>query len=81
MPQSRNRLNIVLVFWQNARDKKRVKMEEMEVTIQQLEKQNQALVKKNENLAAENRLLVIMYFVFVAVVVLLKSLHCDQFEF
>ena len=40
---------------QNARDKKRVKMEDMEVTIRQLQQQNKKLAKQNEDLLALNR--------------------------
>jgi len=40
---------------QNARDKKRVKMDDMEVTIRQLQQQNKKLAKQNEELLALNR--------------------------
>jgi cytoskeletal protein RodZ len=44
--------------FQNARDKKRMKMEEMESAIKLLEEQNRRLLKTNEKLEAENRVLV-----------------------
>ena len=40
---------------QNARDKKRVKMDDMEDTIKQLQHQNKILAKQNEELLALNR--------------------------
>lgn len=40
---------------QNARDKKKVKMDEMEETIRLLEQKNRALTKQNEQLQAENQ--------------------------
>lgn len=40
---------------QNARDKKRMKMEDMEVTVRQLQQQNKILAKQNEELLALNR--------------------------
>ena len=40
---------------QNARDKKRMKMDEMEITIKQLQQQNRALAQQNEKLLALNR--------------------------
>ena len=43
---------------QNARDKKRMKMEEMEETIKRLEEQNHQLAVKNNKLEKENKALV-----------------------
>ncbi len=40
---------------QNARDKKRMKMDEMEITIKKLQQQNRALAQQNEKLLALNR--------------------------
>ena len=43
---------------QNARDKKRVLMDDMDVTIRQLQQQNKALARQNEELLAVNRRLI-----------------------
>jgi hypothetical protein len=40
---------------QNARDKKRVRMEDMELTIKQLQQQNKILARQNQDLLALNR--------------------------
>ena len=48
--------------FQNARDKKRMKMEEMEETIKRLEEQNHQLAVKNNKLEKENKALVSSWY-------------------